>query len=84
MFSEWSKTIFVRFALAFADDTADDGILPFKDPLGSGNSNFSLVGRKYFKIDIVPKTRAKLIRAYKIFSLIITLLVEILKGYLVE
>ena len=68
MCSEWSKTIFVQFALAFADDTADDGILPLKDPLGSGNSNFSLVGRKYFKIDVVPKTRAKLTCAYTIFS----------------
>ena len=44
------------------------GILPLKDPLESGNANFSLVGQKYFKIDIVPKTRAKLTRAYTIFS----------------
>ena len=66
MCSEWSKTIFVRFALAFADNTADDGILPLKDLLGSGNSNFSSVRRKYFKIDILPKTRAKLTRAYTI------------------
>ena len=64
MCSEWNKTIFVRFALAFADD----GILPLKDPLGSGNANFSLVGQNYFKIDIVPKTRAKLTHAYTIFS----------------
>ena len=68
MCSEWSKTIFVQFALAFADDTADDGILPLKDPLRLGNSNFSLVERKYFKIDILPKTRAKLTHAYTIFS----------------
>ena len=54
----------IRFVLAFADD----GILPLKDPLGSGNANFSFVGWKYFKIDIVPKTRAKLTHAYTILS----------------
>ena len=30
--------------LVFADDTAKDGLLPPKDPMGSGNSSFSLIG----------------------------------------
>ena len=34
---------------------AEDGILPIKDLLGSGNSSFSLTGQKYFKINTMQK-----------------------------
>ena len=77
MCSEWRKTIFVQFALAFADDS----ILPLIDPLGSGNANFSLVGQKYFNIDIVPKTTNTCL--HNIFTLIV-ILVKNFMGYLAE
>ena len=54
--------------LTFADNIAEDSILPLKDPLGLDNSSFSLTGQKYFKIDIMPKTMAKLTHVYTIFS----------------
>ena len=54
--------------LAFTDDTAEDGILLLKDPLGLGNSSFSLTRQKYFKIDIVPKTMVKPTYGCTIFS----------------
>ena len=38
--------------LAFADNTAKDDIISFKDPLGSSNSSFCLTGWEYFSIVI--------------------------------